>query len=201
MKKAIFTFLALLIAVPKSHAIEPIPEQEISFQYSTITAPQFINFFVGAFSSALSLGTFTIDDMKCTGLFSVQYHHAVSKRIMLGCTTGYEYASLVLKDKDGAIRDGSIGQHYVSILPSAKLYYNYNQHFGMYGKLQAGILMQMDKSRVENDEVVDEFQMNPSFSFHVVPFGCEFGGESIRGYAEVGWGYQGLITIGIKKSF
>lgn len=200
MKKAIILILALLIASPKSHAFEPLPKNDINFQYSTITGPQIASVFVGVFATAFSLGTYTLDEIKSTGMFSVQYYHSLGKRFMVGCSTGYEYLALILKDKNGAIRDGDVGNHFISLLPSVKFYYINNPHFSAYAKLQGGLLMMCDRV-INEDQVEDRFDVGTGFAIQAVPFGMEFGGESLRGYVEAAYGSQGLLAVGIRKSF
>lgn len=200
MKKAIFFILALLVATPKSLAFEPLQKQEISVQYSTITGPQIGVALADILTIMFSLGNYTMESYNSTGMFSVQYHHTLGKRFMLGCTTGYEYLKLFLKDKDGKVYDNGIGDHFISFLPSAKIYYGNWEHIGLYGKLQAGVLFSVDRLIVEN-EIKDEFVTEPSFSFHIVPIGLEFGGNTLRGYIEAAYGMQGFFALGIRKSF
>lgn len=156
--------------------------------------------FVGVFSTVFTLGTYSLEELKSSGQFGIQYHHLLGERFMLGCYTGYEYLSLVLKDKNGTIRQDDLGSHYLSLLPSVKFYYFNNPHFSAYAKFQVGGTFALSRDIVE-DEIKDSFDIKPMFALQAVPFGMEFGGESIRGYIEAAYGSQGLVAIGIRKSF
>lgn len=199
MKKAILILSALLIAAPKAQAFEPLPQHEVSLQYGYVTAPEIALMFAGIFGTLFTLGTYSIDEITCTGEITGQYYHNLGERWMVGCAGGYEYANLSFKDKEGNPTQSSVNGHFMSLLPSAKVYWNNYRHFAMYTKMQVGATMTvMPDTEQENLSVSD---LGCYFSFNLVPAGMEFGGESLRGFAEIGFGTQGIVSIGLKKTF
>ena len=199
MKKAMFILAALLVTVPKAQAFEPLPKHEVSLQYGYVTAPEFALMFAGIFGTLFSLGTASMSEIKCTGEISGQYYHRLGERWMVGCAGGYEHAGLSFEDSEGNVRPASVNGHFMSLLPSAKLYWNSKMHFAMYTKVQAGATMTVMPD--DDDENHQKADLGCYISFNLVPAGMEFGGESLRGFAELGFGTQGIISVGLKKTF
>ena len=55
----------------------------------------------------------------------------------------------------------------------------------------------VDYSTNQSEDTKDNF----AFAFQVTPIGMDFGGESFRGFAELGLGMQGLVNVGIRWLF
>ena len=188
---------ALLIAAPKVQAFEPLPQHEVSLEYGYVTAPEFALVFAGIFGTLFTLGTSSLSEIKCTGELSGQYYHRLGEKWMVGCAGGYEHASLSFEDSEGNVKPATVNGHFMSLLPSAKLYWSSRKHFAMYTKAQAGATMTV----MPDDDEHSQADLDWYISFNLVPAGMEFGGESLRGFVELGFGTQGIISAGVKKTF
>lgn len=199
MKKTVLLIAALLVASPKVMAIEePLPDKELSFEYSMITGPDIAMFWAGVFVSVFSLGHYTLNDISCTGQFSFQYCHSLGERWMVGCSTSYEHAGFTMEDKNGVVDPDRTGGHFFSIMPTAKCYWFNKPHFGMYSEAQVGALASIMPDT--NGENLDKADFGAVIGFQLNLIGMDFGGPDVRGFLELGVGTQGFISLGIKKS-
>lgn len=200
MKKALLFIASVLIALPEAKAFEPIKNNEISAQYAVFTGNQIVTFFKGAFTGVTSLGNFSCYEITGSGMFILQYHHAGDENIMYGFSVGYESVGQKLKDKNDVPVERMLNTHCFSILGSGKIYYKNFPHFGMYAKIQAGVEL-ASGNMIEDDHITEEKKIKPHLAFQGTPLGLEFGGKTLRGFAEIGIGTQGIWSIGIKKQF
>ena len=77
-------------------------------------------------------------------------------------------------------------------MPLAKFRWFTNPKFGMYSKIAFGAGI-VPGGEEENLQV--------SFAGQLSPVGMQFGGGNVSGILELGYGMQGIVTLGIKKSF
>ena len=66
-------------------------------------------------------------------------------------------------------------------------------HVGLYSKLAAGAGYFFANGSDSKD--------NFSVAFQVTPVGVDFGGEQFRGFLEVGVGWQGIVSGGVRWFF
>ena len=170
---------------------------EISVSYGYVTLPQYVDL-VGVVGGTVIGGLLTgildtitpgdleyphIIDHGGTGSFSFQYLYSINKRIKLGGTVCYE-------NTWGEWNNGSYYKiHYPAIMATSKFMWFNREHFGMYSKLSLGMTMLL------NEESIQMLAAQAS------PVCMEFGGKTLRGFLETGWGNQGLLNFGMKYSF
>ena len=111
----------------------------------------------------------------------LQYLYNVNKCIGLGAMGVFEYY--------GRPHGGNHGA-FMTINPVARFYWFNKQHFAMYSKLGAGILVGIE----------DKIEAIPMIN--IVPIGMEFGNKKWRGFTEIiPIGTIGVFNGGIKYSF
>ena len=64
----------------------------------------------------------------------------------------------------------------------------------MYSGIGLGYAFMKDK--YTTDDGSDEIKNSGEFAFHINAFGVRFG-KNIGGYVEVGYGYKGLVNLGV----
>ena len=122
-----------------------------------------------------------------TGAFSFQYLYSLNRTIKLGGTVCYESTWGEWNNGDNYI------VHYPAIMATSKFVWFNHERFGMYSKLSLGMMLLFDGK--------DEDKPIPMLARQASAICMEFGGKSLRGFLETGWGNQGLLNFGVKFSF
>ncbi len=191
MIKKLLLCLALVVGLSISSYSQDY-KNEISVTYSQFTLPQFAYIFGGVFGIMFTAGHFDFENPIMTGTLGVEYNHWVNNWFGYGGSIFGEYmtSDTYTKDSDGnKTKNGTYNLGFASIMPTARFRWFNNPHFGMYSKIGAGLGLGFSN------------EVQPTFSAQLSPVCMEFGGESLRGVVELGFGMQGIATIGIKKSF
>ena len=167
-------------------------KNEFSVTYSQFTVPQF-GFILGeVFGIMFTAGHVEFENPLMTGALGVEYTHWVNNWFGYGGSVFGEFmtANTITKDSNGnKTKSGSMNMGFASIMPTARFRWFNNPHFGMYSKLGAGLGLAFS----------DECQ--PTVSVQPSPVCMDFGGDSVRGFLELGVGMQGIVSLGIKKMF
>lgn len=189
MKKLICASMALLLVLS---AYGQDKKNEISMTYSQFTVPQFGYIFGGVFGIMLTGGYFDFENPVMPGCLGVEYNHWVNNWFGYGGSLLGEYMTADTYSKDSSgnkTKDGVYNLGYVSVMPTVRFRWFNNPHFGMYSKLGAGVGL----------GITDECKL--TFAAQISPVCMDFGGESLRGFMELGVGMQGILAVGIKKMF
>lgn len=222
MKKRFFAALMVLAASVQLSAQSYvttkdgycIPANEISLSYGRVTHTGFIYTVGGVLGTAFSFGLAKVSTMVSTGSFGFEYMRYVHPHVGLGGLVTYEdyllgFDSRTGKDADGnaIYSKGPVQNHHVlTVMPAAKFPWFSNSHVSMYTKLAAGVAWihtpEVSVTGVDSDgntkTETAEGSDNISVAFQISPVGIDFGGDLVRGYVETGWGYQGLIMMGVR---
>ena len=128
-------------------------------------------------------------DTECSGAYGVNYFYHVNPHFSVGATVGAEQ---IEAKKEGMKTATST---YLTVMPAVKVHYIKKDHFGLYSKAAVGVAFDL-----EHDP---EFQTknNTYVGVQVSALGLEAGGETMKGFVEVGYGYEGLAMAGIRFSF
>lgn len=130
--------------------------------------------------------------IECFPTFTVDFNHKLLKWLGIGIQTNYTYLSGTSSYRTGNPAVTKIDQRVVSVLPQAKFYIPSPRHFRLYGKAGAGVNLSFGKA-IAGKQV--------SFAWDVVPIGCEWGGQTVYGTAEICVGNViagGRIGIGFR---
>ena len=191
MKKVIAAvLLAALLSGPLSAQNR---RNELGLAYSQFTVPQAVYVFAGVLGIAFSLGNFSLENMALPGALSLEYTHYINDTFGFGgsVTGDFMTADKYSGKDENRQYSGKFNMAYCSVMPHAKAYWFNNPHFGMYSKLAAGV-----GGTIQNDG-----DPSVTFAFQLSPVSMDFGGDAFRGYLELGFGMQGIVTLGIKKIF
>ncbi len=123
-----------------------------------------------------------------TGSINMGYMYRLTPALTVGGMFVYSGAMSSAVSKGGYIYD-----NFYSILPQVKFVWYRSGIVGLYSRLAAGVLI-ADR----------QYQVGPAtaatFTFQVSPLGVELG-RTIAGFAEVGFGATGVLTLGVRARF
>lgn len=218
MKKFTCAFLAAVICAGTLSAqnIDPRfgrPANEVNLTYGRISVPAFAYTLGGVFGTVFTLGAIAPEKMVSSGAISFEYYRYVHEHVAVGAATTYEVYTLGFKSYTGKDEEGHATYnsqipdhtHIISIMPAAKFpWFNY-EHVGMYSKAAVGLnIMHTQGHSVVNDKGEQDVT-EPSTSVNVAwqanPVCVDFGNMFCRGFVELGWGFQGLVMLGLRYSF
>ncbi len=165
----------------------------------------------GILSGGELIGYTTYDTKMETPTITAEYFYHVNKVVSLGGIVGFNAR---IDDMYGNIRYGNdtekkekIGEGKrinLTILPAAKFDWLRKKHFGLYSKVAAGITLNIDKQTVDGGDGKEHEVAKDTetfFNFQASVLGVEAGSQRVRGFAELGFGEQGIILAGIRCKF
>lgn len=139
-------------------------------------------------------GIFTGKQLSYWGPVSVEYFRRVTSNNRLG--VGAVFAVGGCKwDEDNANKKST----FYTFMPAVKYNWVNKNHFGLYSKFAAGFTIGSDSGRASDTNGKDN-KTSTSFNFQVTGIGVEAGG-AVRGFAELGFGEQGVALVGVRFKF
>lgn len=191
MKKVLCLVLSVLVTV-FSYGQK---KNEIILSYSQVTLPQTAFFVAGIFGVAFTAGHFTFENTKPYGALAFEYDRNVNNWFTYGGVAVIDYitSDAYNVDRDGnKTYNGVFNFGYFSVMPLAKFRWFTNPKFGMYSKAAFG------PGLVFGGE---EGDLQISYAGQLSPVCMQFGGGNLSGILELGYGMQGIVTLGIRKTF
>ena len=141
------------------------------------------------------------DDGIVLGPMSLEYfYHFNNPRLAIGGFVSYsKWDSDVVKKGGDKEKVGERNRNYFSVMPAIKWYWVNKNSFGLYSKAAAGIAF---LSSTEKDFATSKSEDDSSthFMFQCSAIGAELG-KQVRGFAELGFGNQGFVQVGIRYKF
>ncbi len=200
MKKILLVAVAALIATVSVNAQAGYDtKHEIGISYGFGSNSDIINSFGGGIG--LGLGGSRGDDKKRIGAISAEYFYHASEVIGLGGIFSYaRYTQDVIFNRDDS-KMGYNADNYFTIMPAAKFNWLRKDHFGMYSKLAAGVTFAKFKYENESGNNSNNTDNLVHFNWQASLIGIEAGGSRLRGFAELGFGEQGIGLLGIRYKF
>ena len=188
MKKFLAIFLLASVtfsAVAKDKSAETVdyPKNEFALSFSGPSLMYFSNALGGLFTSVL--GDTEPASLNSTGVISLSYYRHVGKHFAFGLIGGYESLDMTI---DG----GQTTSNCIMAMPAMKFIWFRGNVCSMYSKVAAGC------DFVKNQ---DEEGIQCAFTGQFSPIAIELGGKNLRGFAELGFGAQGIAGIGVRYAF
>ncbi len=203
MKNAIVFFCVFLSVCICSRAVAQIRESkhELRFQISDGIPLAVVNGITMALTDAFS-SSFNDYKIKRTGestmplVYGLGYRYHVSPRVNVGLDLGYMQfdADYELK-KDNDRQSGTRKTNFVLILPTAEYAYMNKRKVQLYGNASVGLATLSGKSSVGASANNDKDYSSTVFAFQVNPIGVRYG-ERFGGFAELGFGFKGFLSLG-----
>ena len=200
MKKILLMAVAALIATVNVSAQEGYDtKHEIGISYGFGSNSDIINGFGGGLGKAL--GGARSENRMRFGALSAEYFYHVSEVIGVGGILSYARYKEDVYWRSDDTKSGVDTNNYFTIMPSVKFNWLRKDHFGMYSKLAAGVSLCNFKSENENKNSESETENQVKFNWQASLIGIEAGGSRLRGFAELGFGEQGIGLLGIRYKF
>ena len=141
------------------------------------------------------------DDGFILGPISVEYfRHCNNPRLAIGGIVSYsKWDSDILKKSGSQEKVGERNRNYFSVMPAIKWYWVNKNSFGLYSKAAAGIAF-LNSTEKDLATSKSEDDSSSHFMFQCSVIGAEFG-KQVRGFAELGFGHQGFVQVGIRYKF
>lgn len=159
---------------------------------------------------SLSVGTMPIPYIidNCM-TFNASYMHTRNDYVSLGGTVGYSHGDMTNHDDFEKKVDGDC----ISAMASVRAYWFRNDGCRLYSSASLGVQMQFRRNEVflcdDNPfsskpyvpmlEIEHETKVVPAVQLS--PIGLELGGETVKAFAELGLGAQGLAQAGVRVRF
>jgi len=181
--------------------VDYFPRSEIYLQYGTPSLMELTTILSPNFHNEVTNGE--TRNHKFSGIAAIGYNFFVHPRVSIGLDFGYGYGSsdMYISDVDefGPAGDPqymckAVVMNYSCHLSGAFTYWQQGP-MECSGALYLGVNY-MDES--VRDAVSDELEPNDhlNFSFHITAVKFRYG-DMVGGFAELGFGYRGLVNVGL----
>lgn len=174
------------------------PKNELAVAYGAVSTSNVLDVFVDVVSAMFGA---RYQNEKFIGPFSAEYFYHVSPLVGVGGIGVYNHHRQdVLQDEQVT---GKRTSNYFTILPAVKFNWLRKQHWGLYSKLGVGYTRAEFNTtgKDSNGTYTKDSSGDNFFNFQASLVGIEAGGNNVRGFAELGFGEQGLIHGGVRFRF
>ncbi len=187
------------------------------------TTTQFLNVFsnlFGVMGEALITGTIsggqfigytTYENEKNIPPVSVEYFHHTNKVVSFGAIVGFSgmsqdmYCNFQRSGSYTSTKEkvGSGHKYYITVMPAAKFDWLRKKNYGLYSKVAVGatLMIEKEKQDVNGEKKTVHDDTDLMFNLQASLIGIEAGSQNFRGFAELGFGEQGLIVAGLRYKF
>ena len=227
MKKIQFmSLMALMLLVSNSAMAQLDSKSEISFSVGTYTPNEkgigeAIGEGLGTAIGQMVATIITFGQVDLTSktqkeesyspTFNLQYLYRVAPKVKVGASLTYQHTSAKLmaeKQSGGYLDIAKATNDYFTVMPVAKFMWIEKDHIGLYSKAAAGICIASNSAKAcsgfgEAEKYVDEIKTDKGtrFAYQVSAIGFEAGSKNLRGFVELGYGFQGLAQAGVSVKF
>lgn len=205
MKKIVSIFLVAVIvlscapcALAQDFDANNEPKNEIAVGYGFVSSSNALDVFSDVVSAIFGA---RYENGAFIGPLSAEYFYHVSSLVGVGGIGVYSH------HKQDVVQDeqvtGKRSSNYFTVMPAVKFNWLRRQNWGLYSKVGVGYTRAEYKTTGKNSD--GNFKKDSSsdnfFNFQASLVGIEAGNRSVRGFAELGFGEQGLIHGGIRFRF
>ncbi len=183
MKRIFFLAVALFVAAISANAQDDeTSEDEISLSWGYGTYPHLIE---GMNSIVFKVYDLDVKATVSYGSFGVQYIHKFNNLVGVGALASLEH---IAKKEEVSLKQYT--ENFVTVMPTFKATWYRSDDFNLYSRVAAGVAFEMCDIDGKNKSEVQ-------FGFQLTPIALEVGKGKIHGFAELGFGYQGIFSAGI----
>jgi hypothetical protein len=168
---------------------------DLSLSYGVLSIDQMADVLQDVLTIVITLGTFSKNEVKYTGVPFLTYHHSRNDRFGFGFALGGYKSSGDLR-----IGDSTVGTFEESnYVGAAELDYRWVMRPGFQLYSGAGFGVRFRHGTYTQGEETDT--LNKALpTFHINALGLRFG-KNIAFFAEIGAGYKGVLNAGINAQF
>lgn len=174
------------------------PKNELAVGYGAVSSSNVLDVFVDVVSAMFGA---RYQNDKFLGPFSAEYFYHVSPLVGVGGIGVYNHHSQDVLQSDEVT--GERTSDYITIMPAVKFNWLRKRKWGMYSKVGLGYTRAEFKTtgKDSSGNYTKDSSGDNFFNFQVSLVGIEAGNRSMRGFAELGFGEQGLIHGGLRFRF
>ncbi len=186
-----------MFTAPQMAHAQDEPKHSIRLTYGIGTAAEFEDASDEIFEAVLSNGT-RVSNTTYSGSLGLQYDYTVSPKFSVGLGLLYETIKkdvTVTTTTDVTYNEGYSGK-YTTILASATYTYMSKPKFGLFAR--AAIGPSFLKEKVSTTQTAENTATK--FAYQFSPIGIR-AGQKLYFHAEAGYGYLGIIGIGVGYRF
>lgn len=147
---------------------------------------------------AVTVGTASLDNQKSSGVFSADYSYFVKDNWSVGASLNYEQISnntVVLNTTTGKQKNT-----YYTLGITTNYHYVNKGIFNLYSGVGLAYVYNEEKYNATSSETSDTKKSNSELGFQINALGLRVG-KKFGGYVELGYGYKGIVNVGISYKF
>ena len=130
--------------------------------------------------------------------YTVEYFYRLKKWLGVGGMLMYGNGKPKAEVNNALVAEAK--NHYLSLMPAVKLDWVRRQYFGMYSKLAVGLTSRHQSMKGAGESRFEETNyFHPNF--HLTAVGMDFGSPHFRGFIDLGFGEQGIFSLGLRYKF
>ena len=167
-------------------------KHEIGISYGALSNSQWVDVFEDILEAPFKNAKY--GNEKFFGPLAVEYFYHPGKLVGFGGILVYGQKTQDLT-VDGA-NNGDVKNTYFTVMPAAKFDWLRKKNVGLYSKIAAGMTF-----RSEKDDNIDYSESAVHFNYQLSVLGVEVGSPTVRGFAELGFGEQGVFLGGVRFKF
>jgi len=189
--------LSGMLTAPQIAHAQDEPKHSIRLTYGIGTAAEFQDATDEIFDAVLSNGT-RASNTTYSGSLGLQYDYTLSAKFSVGLGLVYETIKkdvTVTTTTDVTYNEGYSAK-YTTILASATYSYMSKPKFGMFARLAIG--PSFLKEKVSTTQTAENTATK--FAYQISPIGIR-AGQKLYFHAEAGYGYIGILAIGVGYRF
>lgn len=201
--KTLLILIALLACASQNLQAQDLdsndePKNELALAYGAVNSSNCLDVFVDVVSAMFGA---RYQNSTFLGPFSAEYFYHVTPLIGVGGIGVYNH------HKEDVVQNeqitGKRTSNYFTIMPAVKFNWLRKQSWGLYSKVGAGYTHGNYTTTGKDSEGIytKDSSGNDFFNFQVSLIGAEVGNRGVRGFAELGFGEQGLIHGGVRFRF
>lgn len=167
-------------------------EFEINAGYGIATLPDFINIFSSVLGAALVPGAVERIDGKGLGNYFIQLNYYLTDRMAVGLEMSYaQYQTTFIMNSGGS---NAYQSKYITPMILGKYNWLNRPSFKMYSSAAAGLSLYTGVGETSGNS------KESHLGFQLTPIGIR-AGNKVAFFAELGFGYQGMVAGGISVKF
>lgn len=197
MKKIVLLlcFTGLISQQAQAQMQTPTFKNDVYVGVGVLGTNAIIDVFANILVTGITAGTYT-SDASFSPIYNAGYKRSLGKRTAIGAAYSFAYSrsnALINKEKTGEFRN-----NYHNIAVGFDYKWLLRHRFTMYSSAEAGITI-FDQKYVPN-EGKSSADQTVYFNFQISPIGLKYG-YRYGPFAELGFGYKGIVNAGMFASF
>jgi len=197
--KKLLLLLFIIISVSSLKA-QSFDHHEFSLSYGVITPDRFYSFKSPTLDDQLPDDRYVRDNYKSMGNLFLSYRFiSLNEYFMWGGTVGYGTSTSDVYYM--SVNQGTVDRQFITGAFELQFRYVNNGPFQMYSGLGLGVTYGMEQFTASDDSGIksgNRSMILPGYQVNVV--GVRFG-RRLAGYLELGFGYKGIMNVGIAYTF